>query len=153
MKTWFRNFSPRNPNRSAAREFKHEGNEKQKPGTQALWMFVVTEYRDLISGSSQRLATEALETSLSYCYEELQWNLFHVSPWMVCCIGQCFSIWKVRHASLAQLAEHALRKRVVVGSIPTGGYFAFEDCLCLFASNATMQYFESLILMCAAMVC
>ena len=25
-------------------------------------------------------------------------------------------------ASLAQLAEHALRKRTVVGSIPTGGY-------------------------------
>ena len=25
-------------------------------------------------------------------------------------------------ASLAQLAEHALRKRMVVGSIPTGGY-------------------------------
>ena len=26
-------------------------------------------------------------------------------------------------ASLAQLAEHALRKRTVVGSIPTGGFF------------------------------
>ena len=26
------------------------------------------------------------------------------------------------HASLAQLVEHALRKRMVVGSIPTGGY-------------------------------
>ena len=26
-------------------------------------------------------------------------------------------------ASLAQLAEHALRKRMVVGSIPTGGFF------------------------------
>ena len=26
------------------------------------------------------------------------------------------------HASLAQLAEHALRKRTVVGSIPTGGF-------------------------------
>ena len=25
-------------------------------------------------------------------------------------------------ASLAQLAEHALRKRMVVGSIPTGGF-------------------------------
>jgi hypothetical protein len=29
-----------------------------------------------------------------------------------------------RYASLAQLAEHALRKRMVVGSIPTGGYVA-----------------------------
>ena len=27
-------------------------------------------------------------------------------------------------ASIAQLAEHALRKRMVVGSIPTGGFFA-----------------------------
>ena len=27
-------------------------------------------------------------------------------------------------ASIAQLAEHALRKRTVVGSIPTGGFFA-----------------------------
>ena len=27
-------------------------------------------------------------------------------------------------ASLAQLAEHALRKRMVVGSIPTGGFIA-----------------------------
>ena len=27
-----------------------------------------------------------------------------------------------RSASLAQLAEHALRKRMVVGSIPTGGF-------------------------------
>ena len=26
------------------------------------------------------------------------------------------------NASLAQLAEHALRERTVVGSIPTGGY-------------------------------
>ena len=26
------------------------------------------------------------------------------------------------HASLAQLVEHALRKRTVVGSIPTGGF-------------------------------
>ena len=28
-------------------------------------------------------------------------------------------------ASLAQLVEHALRKRTVVGSIPTGGYYSF----------------------------
>ena len=28
------------------------------------------------------------------------------------------------NASLAQLAEHALRKRMVVGSIPTGGFQA-----------------------------
>ena len=28
----------------------------------------------------------------------------------------------VAHASLAQLVEHALRKRMVVGSIPTGGF-------------------------------
>ena len=27
-------------------------------------------------------------------------------------------------ASLAQLVEHALRKRMVVGSIPTGGFIA-----------------------------
>ena len=27
-------------------------------------------------------------------------------------------------ASLAQLVEHALRKRMVVGSIPTGGFLA-----------------------------
>jgi hypothetical protein len=27
-------------------------------------------------------------------------------------------------ASIAQLAEHALRKRTVVGSIPTGGFLA-----------------------------
>ena len=30
-------------------------------------------------------------------------------------------------ASLAQLAEHALRKRMVVGSIPTGGSLFFLD--------------------------
>ena len=29
-------------------------------------------------------------------------------------------------ASLAQLAEHALRKRMVVGSIPTGGFYACQ---------------------------
>ena len=34
------------------------------------------------------------------------------------------SIWHTAHAPLAQLAEHALRKRMVVGSIPTGGFFA-----------------------------
>ena len=28
-------------------------------------------------------------------------------------------------ASIAQLVEHALRKRTVVGSIPTGGFFDF----------------------------
>ena len=27
------------------------------------------------------------------------------------------------NASLAQLVEHALRKRMAVGSIPTGGFF------------------------------
>ena len=31
------------------------------------------------------------------------------------------------YASLAQLAEHALRKRMVVGSIPTGGFLAARD--------------------------
>ena len=30
--------------------------------------------------------------------------------------------WLSLEASLAQLAEHALRKRMVVGSIPTGGF-------------------------------
>ena len=29
---------------------------------------------------------------------------------------------KIAVASLAQLVEHALRKRMVVGSIPTGGF-------------------------------
>ena len=33
------------------------------------------------------------------------------------------AIEKFRNASIAQLAEHALRKRTVVGSIPTGGFF------------------------------
>ena len=36
------------------------------------------------------------------------------------------------HASLAQLAEHALRKRTVVGSIPTGGFQ--ENALPAFAN-------------------
>ena len=31
-----------------------------------------------------------------------------------------------RQASLAQLAEHALRKRMVMGSIPIGGLLYFE---------------------------
>ena len=31
------------------------------------------------------------------------------------------------NASLAQLAEHALRKRMVVGSIPTGGWHRVGD--------------------------
>ena len=31
-------------------------------------------------------------------------------------------------ASLAQLVEHALRKRTVVGSIPTGGFFVLHAC-------------------------
>ena len=52
-------------------------------------------------------------------------------------VGQvrlCDRVWNVAvsffpfctlsHASLAQLAEHALRKRMVVGSIPTGGFYA-----------------------------
>ena len=34
------------------------------------------------------------------------------------------AVAKLCHASLAQLAEHALRKRTVVGSIPTGGFVA-----------------------------
>ena len=29
----------------------------------------------------------------------------------------------INDASIAQLVEHALRKRTVVGSIPTGGFF------------------------------
>ncbi len=32
-------------------------------------------------------------------------------------------------ASLAQLAEHALRKRTVAGSIPTGGFIVQNACL------------------------
>ena len=31
-------------------------------------------------------------------------------------------------ASLAQLAEHALRKRMVMGSIPIGGFFFILCC-------------------------
>ena len=37
--------------------------------------------------------------------------------------------YKTVGASLAQLAEHALRKRMVVGSIPTGGFSEFEEPL------------------------
>ena len=36
---------------------------------------------------------------------------------------------KMSDASLAQLAEHALRKRVVVGSIPAGGFVGLEGVL------------------------
>ena len=32
--------------------------------------------------------------------------------------------WNAAAAFLAQLVEHALRKRMVTGSIPVGGYFA-----------------------------
>ena len=35
----------------------------------------------------------------------------------------CVSLLQSSNASLAQLVEHALRKRMVVGSIPTGGSF------------------------------
>ena len=38
-------------------------------------------------------------------------------------------------ASIAQLVEHALRKRTVVGSIPTGGFF---NTLFLFTSQACL---------------
>ena len=41
-----------------------------------------------------------------------------------CTLGQ-----EAVSASLAQLAEHALRKRMVVGSIPTGGFSEFEEPL------------------------
>ena len=37
--------------------------------------------------------------------------------------ASCSSNIASTRASLAQLAEHALRKRMVVGSIPTGGFF------------------------------
>ena len=36
-------------------------------------------------------------------------------------IGAHFGFGIVLQASLAQLVEHALRKRMVVGSVPTGG--------------------------------
>ena len=39
-------------------------------------------------------------------------------------------------ASLAQLAEHALRKRTVVGSIPTGGFAKTDSHLYLHMSSA-----------------
>ena len=39
-------------------------------------------------------------------------------------LGQTVAVvfWAPNAASIAQLAEHALRKRTVVGSIPTGGF-------------------------------
>ena len=38
-------------------------------------------------------------------------------------VAECKAI-PTRMASLAQLAEHALRKRMVMGSIPIGGFFS-----------------------------
>ena len=38
-----------------------------------------------------------------------------------------FTISQYAIASLAQLVEHALRKRMVVGSIPTGGWHRVGD--------------------------
>ena len=43
-------------------------------------------------------------------------------------IGAHFGFGIVLQASLAQLVEHALRKRMIVGSIPTGG---FLQCIML----------------------
>ena len=41
------------------------------------------------------------------------------------CVGaNPFALLSADNASLAQLVEHALRKRMVVGSIPTGGFVA-----------------------------
>ena len=39
--------------------------------------------------------------------------------------------YKALGASLAQLAEHALRKRMVAGSIPAGGCSSKADARCL----------------------
>ena len=68
-------------------------------------------------------------------------QLWGLHPWPTTCTGLeahplkndgrltlCFGILghiqksTLSYASLAQLAEHALRKRMVVGSIPTGGW-------------------------------
>ena len=46
-------------------------------------------------------------------------------------------------ASIAQLVEHALRKRTVVGSIPTGGFISssnFWRRLCSVISGPTARY-------------
>ena len=44
-------------------------------------------------------------------------------------------------ASLAQLAEHALRKRMVVGSIPTGGLAVTSvSYLLILSSEASVPY-------------
>ena len=44
-------------------------------------------------------------------------------------IGAHFGFGIVLQASLAQLVEHALRKRMVVGSIPTGGLLLWKSCI------------------------
>ncbi len=51
-------------------------------------------------------------------------RLLHVSRLS---LGGCLR-GKGADASLAQLVEHALRKRMVVGSIPTGGLLPFQPC-------------------------
>ena len=43
--------------------------------------------------------------------------------------AQAVLLAAVAVASIAQLAEHALRKRMVVGSIPTGGCIAAYSCI------------------------
>ena len=43
---------------------------------------------------------------------------------LLCWMGSGGGVLACGTASIAQLAEHALRKRTVVGSIPTGGFFA-----------------------------
>ena len=42
-------------------------------------------------------------------------------------LGEHFGFGIEPQASLAQLVEHALRKRMVVGSIPTGGLLALTE--------------------------
>ena len=42
-------------------------------------------------------------------------------------------------ASLAQLAEHALRKRMVMGSIPIGGFFLFFPNVHNVRANASLK--------------
>ena len=57
-------------------------------------------------------------------------------------------------ASIAQLVEHALRKRTVVGSIPTGGFFNtlffFTPLACLLQPNLqqTQQFEAKLSMFC-----
>ena len=53
---------------------------------------------------------------------------FDVFAQIAAAAQSCILAAVVSCASLAQLVEHALRKRTVVGSIPTGGYISADLC-------------------------